>query len=188
MPDVVGLRIVTFFVADAETIQNIIEENFEIDSDRSSVGGPEGDPDRFGYMSDHYQVCLRSERTSLPEWRAYEEIWVEIQVRTVLQHAWAVISHKLQYKAEREVPRKLRRQLSRMSALLEVADKEFSELNEATTQLDAGYLAAMKQGNFDVELNADSLAVFLNQTKRHLSYQREAEDLGYRSFIPSSSA
>jgi putative GTP pyrophosphokinase len=182
MPDLVGLRVVTYFISDAAVVRQIIEQNFDIDWNRSSVGGTDADPDRFGYSSDHYQVQLLPDRAGLPEWEPYAGIWVEIQVRTVLQHAWAAISHKLQYKAEREVPRALRRQLSRMSALLEVADKEFAELNQATAELDAQYVASIGAGDFDVELNADSLSAFLNVTERHLAYQREAEALGYLSF------
>lgn len=182
MPDLVGLRIVTYIVDDAIAARKVLEENFEIDWDRSSVGVGVGDPDRFGYVSDHFQVRLRKERAALPEWAGFSYICAEVQVRTVLQHAWAAISHKLQYKAEQEVPRKLRRQLSRISALLEVADKEFSELTEATAQLDADYVAALEAGNFDVEINADSLAAFLKVTQRHMHYARVAEEIGYAKY------
>jgi putative GTP pyrophosphokinase len=182
MPDLVGLRIVTYVVDDARAAREVIEGNFDIDWSRSSVGTTDGDPDRFGYVSDHYEVRLKASRAGLPEWAPYTDVWVEIQVRTVLQHAWAAISHKLQYKAAREVPRELRRQLSRMSALLEVADKEFSELSLATAQLDERYLAAVDAGDLNVELNADSLAAFLNVTRRHIAYQHVAEELGYNAF------
>jgi hypothetical protein len=60
-----------------------------------------------------------------------------VQVRTVLQHAWASISHALQYKQEDDIPRALRRRLARISALLEVADEEFAELNREHNQLQA---------------------------------------------------
>ena len=58
----------------------------------------------------------------------------EIQVCTLLQHAWAAISHDRLYKSSFHAPKKLERQLHRVSALLEEADDEFergiSELDE----------------------------------------------------------
>jgi trimethylamine:corrinoid methyltransferase-like protein len=53
----------------------------------------------------------------------------EVHVRTVLQHAWAAISHSLQYKKEDDVPAALRRRLNRLAALLELADQEFTTLS-----------------------------------------------------------
>jgi putative GTP pyrophosphokinase len=181
IPDLVGARVVTSLLDDVLEVRKILENNFEIDWDRSSIGGYR-DPDRFGYVSDHYEVRLDSKRAEMPEWKEFADLWAEIQVRTVPQHAWAVVSHRLQYKAEREVPREHRRQLSRISALLEVADKEFSELTEATAQLGADYAAAIEEGNLDLEINADSLAAFLKVTQRHMHYSRVAEELGYARF------
>lgn len=60
---------------------------------------------------------------------------------TVLQHAWATISHKLDYKSEVDVPRELRRSLFRLSALLELADKEFVDLRRRTEELQERMIA-----------------------------------------------
>jgi ppGpp synthetase/RelA/SpoT-type nucleotidyltranferase len=183
MRDLVGLRIVTYIVGDAIKVGEVLEKNFEILWERSPIAsGDNGDHDRFGYVSDQYEVRLNGKRAVLDEWAAFADLAAEVQVRTVLQHAWAAISHKLEYKAEREAPRKLRRQLSRISALLEVADKEFSELTEAAARLDADYVAALETGNFDIEINADSLAAFLKVTQRHMHYSKVAEEVGYARF------
>jgi len=183
MRDLVGLRIVTYIVDDAIKVGEVLEKNFEIAWQRSPIAsGDNGDPDRFGYVSDQYEVRLNGTRAALAEWAPFADLTAEVQVRTVLQHAWAAISHKLEYKAEREAPRKLRRQLSRISALLEVADKEFSELTEAGERLDADYVAALEAGDFDIEIDADSLAAFLKVTQRHLHYSKVAEEVGYARF------
>lgn len=50
----------------------------------------------------------------------------EIQVRTLLQHAWAEFAHDRFYKSEFDVPRKWKRDASRISATLEEADDAFS--------------------------------------------------------------
>ena len=64
------------------------------------------------------------------EWKKFSGIKFEIQIRTVLQHAWSAISHKLEYKTVNDVPKKMRRQLFRISALLEIGDQEFSSLRQ----------------------------------------------------------
>jgi len=53
----------------------------------------------------------------------------------VLQHAWASISHALQYKQEQDVPTVSRRKLFRLSALLELADEEFLSLRKEQTEV-----------------------------------------------------
>lgn len=52
----------------------------------------------------------------------------EIQVRTIAQHMWAAVSHKLQYKVEDSVPLEIRRAINRSSAILEVVDLEFDRV------------------------------------------------------------
>jgi hypothetical protein len=54
----------------------------------------------------------------------------EIQIRTVLQHAWAEVEHDLGYKpavdgSDEVVPEIIRRRFSRIASLLEIADQEF---------------------------------------------------------------
>lgn len=50
----------------------------------------------------------------------------EIQVRSLLQHAWAALSHDRVYKAEFEVPARFRRDINRIAATLEEADDAFA--------------------------------------------------------------
>jgi hypothetical protein len=85
----------------------------------------------------------------------------EIQVRTVLQHAWAAIDHKLAYKSDHTVPRELRRDLNRLSALLELADKEFSGLQAAVDALEERYAESVDRGDLDLDLDASSLPLYL---------------------------
>jgi hypothetical protein len=52
----------------------------------------------------------------------------EIQVRSILQHAWAEIEHDLGYKSKQSVPKQIRRRFSRVAGLLELADAEFAAI------------------------------------------------------------
>jgi hypothetical protein len=124
-------------------------------------------------------ISLGDSRRELVEWQAFAGKKAEIQVRTVLQHAWAAIDHKLRYKREREVPRELRRGLFRLSALLEVADKEFSRLRDQADAIRAGYESAVEAGALDVELVADSLDTYLLQEDRGEAWLDRAIGAGF---------
>ena len=65
------------------------------------------------------------ERMVLRENKAFEGLKCEIQIRSVLQHAWAEIEHDLGYKSELTIPKEVRRSFSRLAGLLELGDKEF---------------------------------------------------------------
>jgi hypothetical protein len=65
---------------------------------------------------------------------SYTDVSFEIQIRTVLQHAWAEIEHDLGYKTVFAVPRDIRREFSRVAGLLEIADESFSRIREATAE------------------------------------------------------
>lgn len=119
------------------------------------------DPDRFGYLSVHYVVRLSHERGALSEYRKYADIPVEVQVRSVLQHAWAEIEHDLGYKTKEGIPSEFRRRFSRLAGLLELADSEFVAIRDALS----GYRARIKgevAARQSVELNRDSLLALLH--------------------------
>lgn len=64
----------------------------------------------------------RSDSGTTPRFRA------EIQLRTLLQHAWSVIGHDRIYKSEFAVPEKWRRDANRIAAYLEEADEGFARI------------------------------------------------------------
>lgn len=126
--DIVGVRIITFYSGDVDKISQIIEKEFEVDFENSIDKGKSLEPDRFGYCSVHYVVGMSDERLALPENHLYAGMKCEIQIRTVLQHAWAEIEHDIGYKSEITIPKEMRRSFSRIAGLLEIADKEFEDI------------------------------------------------------------
>lgn len=123
--DIVGIRIITYYLRDIEEIGNLVRKEFQIDEknslDKSAVLGI----DQFGYKSVHYIISLSSSRRDLPEWVEFKMFKAEIQVRTTLQNAWAEIDHEIRYKNEENIPIEIRRRIYRLMALLELADEEF---------------------------------------------------------------
>lgn len=178
--DLCGLRIVTYYAEDVDRVEDMIRREFRVDEENSLDKSEAMDPDRFGYLSVHYVISLSRGRARLTEWKPFARLKAEIQVRTVLQHAWAAIDHKLRYKAAREVPTNLKRQLFRLSALLELADEEFSQLRERSEATTEEYVSDVQRGEYDIELNLDSLDSYLQSSDLLEVWKKQALDAGFR--------
>ncbi|MDX2087050.1 MAG: hypothetical protein SFX73_04325 [Kofleriaceae bacterium] len=130
--DLLGLRVITYFEDDVDRVGRVLEARLSIDLTRSIDKRKHAEPGRFGYRSLHYVFGLRCD--GVPE-----SARAEIQIRTLLEHTWAEIEHDLGYKAPGAVPADVRRRLSRVASMLELADLEFvairDELAAYTNQL-----------------------------------------------------
>lgn len=131
--DVLGARIITYFPDDVDIVGRLIEEEFAVDHANSNDPRASIDPRHFGYSSLHRVVALSPAREALPEWAPLAGWRFEIQIRTILQHAWAEIEHDRGFHTESDVPAHVRRRWSRVAALLETADLEFATLRDLAT-------------------------------------------------------
>lgn len=122
LTDVLGARVICYFADDVDVIGKMVEKSFIIDWENSSDKRALIKADTFGYLSLHY-ICSLPEDAGYPEELCGKRF--EIQIRTILQHAWSAINHDLGYKSEFGVPRAVTRQFARLAGLLEVADDEF---------------------------------------------------------------
>jgi putative GTP pyrophosphokinase len=166
--DLSGLRIVVRQLSDVSKVIEIIRSEFSVDDDNSVYKSAELNVDQFGYTSVHLVVGLNTGRASLTEWRSFKELKSEIQVRTILQHAWAVISHTFDYKVDTDIPREFRRQLFRLSALFELADEELDHLVENIQEKIKDYRASLDVGDTKIELNVDSLRTYIETAPESL--------------------
>ncbi|RAS69012.1 ppGpp synthetase/RelA/SpoT-type nucleotidyltransferase [Lentzea atacamensis] len=176
MTDLVGLRIIAYYVEDVEQIAALLRSQFTVLEEHSANKQDALAPDQFGYASNHLVIRLGNDRCSLPEWSRYADIAVELQVRTTLQHAWAAVHHKLSYKRAEEVPTSLQRRLFRLSALFEMADEQFSAIRTAASELSDEYSDNVKQGNLDIEIDADSLGAYLRNSPKVALIRRVASE------------
>lgn len=160
--DLVGLRVIVYFPKDVEAVGALVEREFDVDWANSFRQSTSHEPDRFGYRSDHYVIRI-GDRGQYPEYAKFAKHRVEIQVRTVMQHAWAAVDHKMRYK-ESDLPTSLQRRLFRLSALLEVADDQFADLQVEHGKVSNAYRRSLAKGEYDVELDALSLTAYLDQT------------------------
>lgn len=163
--DLAGIRVVAYFPTDVERIGELVEQSFAVDDEHSQRQAGVSDPDRFGYRSDHYVVRLGGARAGLAEYRRFDGLRAEIQVRTVMQHAWAAVDHRLRYKGGAELPAELRRRLFRLSAFLEAADEEFSAIKQAGDALEETYAEEVERGDLSAPIDVLSLQAFLERTQ-----------------------
>ena len=130
MTDLAGVRIVLYELGDVKRVESLVGDLLKVDPANSVRLGKRHAANEFGYESCHLVCSLPEPRRALAEWKPYEGMSCEIQIRTVLQHAWASVSHAYQYKRDADVPEVLRRRLFRVAGLLELADEEFQAIEE----------------------------------------------------------
>ncbi|WP_082549966.1 GTP pyrophosphokinase family protein [Mesorhizobium sp. Root157] len=163
--DLCGVRFVVLYQKDVDKICKIIEQNFNIDIENSIDKNSASDPDKFGYMSIHLIVSHMENRIHLPDFKKYEGMKAEIQVRTVLQHAWAVIDRQLRYNNDSDIPLPVKRKLYRVSALLEGADEDLSEVEKSVGKLRQSYAVGVNGGQLTVAINMESLDVYIQNSR-----------------------
>ena len=149
--DIVGVRVITFYIDDVDKVASAVERLWEIDWENSVDKRRLHQIDSFGYMSLHY-IC----RTPDSPYR------FEIQIRTLLQHAWANMNHDTGYKSGVEIPRDYLRNMNRLAGMLELADEQFSRIRTELTDYRRRVHALVASGNLDeVQLDGDSFRSFL---------------------------
>lgn len=158
MNDLCGVRVITESTNDIAPICAFIRKHFDVDEATTEDTGARLGIGEFGYRSVHFTIALKPNellddiaavlgnrpdgeavtsrllvrRTPAecdgkpygpgPRYRA------EVQVRSLLQHAWANLYHDRVYKSEFRVPNGLRRDLMRIAAILEDADENFARV------------------------------------------------------------
>ena len=138
LTDMVGIRIICAFLEDLSEVSAQVKNLFEVREIEQK--GPAENFKAFEYESIHILVKIPdscfpppSDFPSLPR---LDDIVCEIQVRTILQDAWAEVEHELIYKSEFspfDLP--LRRKLASINASLTLADTIFQEIRDYQKKL-----------------------------------------------------
>ncbi|MER8604798.1 hypothetical protein NKH48_13685 [Mesorhizobium sp. M1233] len=163
--DLSGIRVVTYYPEDVEKICHVVEECFLVDRVNTVDKTKPVSPDRFGYLSRHFIVSHSNSRSLLPENKIFDKMKAEIQVRTVLQHAWAVLDRRLRYNSDLAIPDEIKRKLYRVSAKLEDADENFTDIEAKVKALRESYSRQISEkGNIVAKVNRDSVDVFLEES------------------------
>ncbi len=130
--DIIGIRIICAFLQDLKQVEKILQTSFSVyEVERK---GSERTFREFGYESTHILLAVPNDLAQnlvLPSGLIFE-----IQVRTILQDAWAEVEHELVYKSEFspfDLP--LKRKLASINASLSLADIIFQEIRDYQNRL-----------------------------------------------------
>jgi ppGpp synthetase/RelA/SpoT-type nucleotidyltranferase len=129
--DLAGVRIIVFLIDRVQEVGALIEREFDV-REREVVTGA------TGYRGVHYLVAFSNPRTTLPEYRRFAGRVTEIQVRTVLQHAWAEVEHGIAYKPSGLVSDAVRGQLQDLTGTLSLADRALQSVVAESEQNNPG--------------------------------------------------
>ncbi|KGN42537.1 GTP pyrophosphokinase [Knoellia aerolata] len=158
--DQIGVRVVTYLQGDVAAVAELLAGELSVLDDRD-LGQETALEGRFGYASRHLLVTLADEDVDA----AYAHLRgrsASVQVRTILQHAWAEFEHDVRYKGS--VPAAdvsdLDRRFTLAAGLLELADREFTAIRD---RLQAGVSEQdLETVDDDPRISGPDLAAFLS--------------------------
>jgi putative GTP pyrophosphokinase len=136
MTDRVGCRLVVMLQGQIDTLKEIVESEslWQASKDRDYEEEMAESPTVFGYQSVHYVV---RNKMSVPVdgYVVPEGTPCEIQLRTLLQHAYSELTHDRVYKGGKALPPAVLRVVARSMALIEAADLCFVDVHEKIDSL-----------------------------------------------------
>ena len=173
--DILGCRVICFLSDEVDKIGKKVEEKFVVDWENSSNKKDLLKENAFGYLSLHY-ICSLPFGDKWPDEICGKKF--EIQIRTILQHAWSAIHHDIGYKSDFGVPRDINRQFARLAGLLELADDEFVRARDNML----GYTEDIRKRIItddadDVAINMISLNEYVLHNKKMQNLIKEIADI-----------
>lgn len=167
--DLAGCRLIFYSNSDVSRFfqSGIISDNFEIDFERTKIHHPiprETDPSNQ-FRADNYVVKLKEGKTEKSEYVRLKDLMCEVQVQTILNHAWSEMTHNIIYKETisdgfgSENYKAIKKRLIKiMENYLLPAGYEFQKslddydrLLEGKELFDHGYLKALEECNNNTE-------------------------------------
>lgn len=130
--DLFGLRVIVPFQEDVESVIDILQNIFtivEMERKAEKLSYRE-----FAYDSVHMHISIDERNLVFPKFCIKG---CEIQIRTILQDAWAEVEHTLTYKSNLKFySNSIRKKLSALNATLTLSDMIFQEIRDAQKDLE----------------------------------------------------
>jgi len=126
--DIVGIRVVCSFISDIYKISDMIQKQ----NDVTLVEHKDyfKNPKPNGYKSLHLILSIpvfMSDRK--------EQVYVEVQIRTVAMDFWASLEHKIYYKYNKEIPDHLTNELTDAANTANELDLKMEQLQKEVTHI-----------------------------------------------------
>jgi ppGpp synthetase/RelA/SpoT-type nucleotidyltranferase len=159
--DTIGIRVITYVHSDVSAVADLLHDQVVVHDDRD-MGRETAQEGRFGYASRHLLIGLDAAREGHGSYELLRGGSAQVQVRTVLQHAWAEFEHDIRYKGTMpdEHARDFDRRFTLAAGLLELADQEFSTIRDTLRASGSGP-AEPDLTDDDPRIDPRELAAFL---------------------------
>ncbi|MBQ1671112.1 MAG: tetratricopeptide repeat protein [Treponema sp.] len=136
LTDMIGIRVICAFLEDLDIVEQQLVTYFNVKEIERK--GAQQSFREFGYESVHVLIAIPEDCKPKKELDPPlpDEVVCEIQIRTILQDAWAEVEHELIYKSEfNPFDKPLRRKLASINASLTLADTIFQEIRDYQNRL-----------------------------------------------------
>ena len=162
--DIAGIRINCSFVSDIYKVSDMLQQQQDITvvEFKDYIQSPKPN----GYQSLHMILQIpvfMSDRT--------EEVYVEVQIRTIAMDFWASLEHKIYYKYDKDVPQHLKDGLkeaadtvARLDTKMEQIHQEMQQVRNSCPPSEKDLQDILINGN-RIHLPTDFLSLFFNTPK-----------------------
>lgn len=183
LTDLIGIRVICLYEDQITAVAGVLQQHFRIIDVTDKIAAVESTEDSFGYKGLHMDLALSDEMTAQSKYRPFRDLSFEIQVRSLIQDAWSVLDHKIKYK--KSIPMDLRRRINVLSALFELADREFKEIRNATAELmQQATVAPIGEAATELALSEKTVNAFnFLRIARHFFRDFEFEDFKVDGFV-----
>lgn len=171
--DISGIRVILYLESDIMKVSEIIKSTFHVDDKNSVDNFGRLSSDRIGYRSVHYVCDIGENRNNLKEYEYLSGLKCEVQVRTMLQHAWAELTHDRNYKLGTSLPLPIQRKINLFSGMLEIADEGFSEIVSAIEEYKESIENDDLEKLFTQEINSLNLYKFVQEIAKKIGLNVE---------------
>lgn len=150
--DIAGIRITCSFVSDIYVISNMLQKQKDIQviECKDYIKNPK----QNGYQSLHLIIKIpifMSDRE--------DEIFVEIQIRTIAMDFWASLEHKIYYKYNKEIPQSMKNELKEAAITALQLDQKMEKIHKEMKMIKESENAKPEESIKDVLFKYDFLTV-----------------------------
>ncbi len=155
-----GLRLITNYPENIFTIVYLIERYFRAHSKNADYYLFNRFPDQFGYSTIHYKISLLPDMDYGIDTRGLLHLKVKVQIRSVVQNAWATMDHKMRFKITGKILKFILRQIFQFSTFFELADDRLTQIKYQLENLAREAFKRYEAGDLAVRINAYSIGYF----------------------------
>lgn len=159
--DLVGLRIITYYSDRIDQVAAIVLREFEVCGEIDDKR--KGKPDSFGYGAVHMDCVYLNSRRENAEYRRFGKTKFEIQISTILGHAWAEMHHP--WYDELISPPDEARRFYRLAAVLELAEQEFLEIRKKRDERERVASVRVEANAPETPITPEALAALIEQSE-----------------------